>query len=108
MSIPQAKILPRGGFQSDEAAKAAAQSVAAVNAPEGTGEVVSGEITDGLPQAVGTPVREHDDEMRLVKVRSRVGIEPFRYGKKLYVIAKGKETLIPLCVRSHLEEKNLL
>ena len=71
-----------------------------------SGEAVLGEVVgDRAPST--TPV-EHDDEMRLVKVRSRVNIEPFKFGKKTYAVQKNKETLLPLCVRSHLEEKGIL
>lgn len=107
MSTPKAAVFPTRSYQSEDAAKKAAERAAGTDAVDPNAEAVLGDISASAVAAM-PEVRERDDEMRPVKVRSRVTIEPFRYGNRMYTIAKNKETVIPLCVRNHLEEKGLL
>lgn len=91
------------GFQSAAAAKAAVK-------PESTEDEdqtpVDAEVSR-VVQTAPSPV-EVADTMRMVEVRSRTYIPPFWYGKKQYSLQANKTHVIPLAVKRHLEEKNLL
>ncbi len=94
------------GFQSRDAMAAA---VKPHQAPHVEGEALSAEVADhnevpSFPAAK----EEQEQQSRMVKVRSREYIPPFFYGKKQYSLPAGKDVLLPLYVRRHLEEKGLL
>lgn len=90
------------GFQSDEALQAAKAKVF----------VEEEEVPkDKLESAVvaGPPVPRGGTGMdRMVRVRAREFIPPFRFGPQMYSLKKGKECLVPVAVKLHLEEKGLL
>jgi hypothetical protein len=100
---PPAGVGPHKGFQSEEA-------YAAANRPdeeeEDEDKQFDGEIT-GTSREVPKLKRAFDPEKK-VAVRSRTDIRPFTFGKKTYQIKANQTTLIPICVRAHLEEKGLL
>lgn len=98
---------PHKGFQSAAALKAEEDR----DRPSATGdEPVSGLVNDEeAPPPAEVAEVKRDDPMRLVQVRARQNIAPFIYGKgKMYALKANQNTMIPICVRNHLEEKGLL
>ena len=93
------------GFQSKEAAIAAAPRP---DDDDENDEPTTAEVSDHSVPHHRQVARPSEDLNRMVRVRSREYIAPFRYGPKTYSLPKGKDMLIPLCVKMHLEEKNLL
>jgi len=93
------------GFQSKEALEKAT-----AKPDEGDGEVLSGLIEESETEKADQEeiAAVQADQMKLVKVRSRTFIAPFRFGPKQYTLPANKEVLIPKCVKAHLEEKGLL
>jgi hypothetical protein len=95
------------GFQSHDAMAAAVKPKGAVHEDDGE-EPPLAEVSS-MEERTLQPVREEvDASARMVKVRSREYIAPFFYGKKQYSLPAGKDVLIPLAVKRHLEEKNQL
>jgi hypothetical protein len=88
-----------GGYQSKEALEASKQKMTEVTEEKEKPKsaLVAGELSE-----------DNTGLNRMVRVRSREYIPPFRYGPATYSLQKGKDCLIPLCVKQHLEEKNLL
>lgn len=98
---------PTRGFQSSEAREAA--TAAAKPLVEDAGELGSAECGDVMEAKAEQQAPDtREDPMRMVRVRSRAYVPPFRYGNKRYTLPAGKEVLVPLIVRRHLEEKGLL
>ena len=96
------------GFQSAEAMKQAVSRAHKVREEEG-GEPVLGEVADfSTRPSQATNPKAVEEDLELVKVRSREYIAPFFYGKKQYSLPAGKDILIPRAVKRHLEEKNKL
>jgi hypothetical protein len=95
---------PVPGFQSKEA-----RDVAHAKPEEEDPNAEPGLAEVEVPKAP-TPADKAEvaESMRMVKVRSRTFIPPFRYGPKMYTLPANKEVLIPLCVKRHLEEKQML
>lgn len=95
------------GFQSKEAMNQA--SVARQAPSEEGAEAQSAEVAD-LTDAAPRPISQEiiDEDLKMVKVRSREYIAPFTYGKKVYTLPAGKDVLVPRAVKRHLEEKNKL
>jgi len=106
-SVPRKMVKPditHKGFQSKEALEKAT----ARPAPD-DGEVLSGLIEEDPSKVDQEEIAAaQTEQMKLVKVRSRVYIAPFRYGPNQYTLPAGKDVLIPYCVKLHLEEKGLL
>ena len=105
---PQAKAGHRG-FQSKEAMQAAVKPRVGPSDEDSDAEPPTAEVADYTEQRKPQPARSvEEDPMRMVRVRSREFIPPFFYGKKQYSLPAGKDVLLPLAVKRHLEEKNLL
>jgi len=102
---PHAKAGHRG-FQSKEAMQAATQPVVSDEEPPEIPPLA--ECADLQEERRPPAQRMNEDPMRLVRVRSREYVPPFRYGPKMYTLPAGKDVLLPLAVKRHLEEKNLL
>ena len=101
---PQPNVKPgavanpaHGGFQSSEALAASQTRPLDLSGEE----PISGEVTPPTP----VEVERAEDPDRMVRVRSRQYIAPFRYGTKMYQVPANQPTLLPLGVKRHLEEK---
>lgn len=97
---------PQRGFQSPEA-QAAHEASVTQNVEDSGAEPASAEVGDDTPKGPA-PGDTREDPSRMVKVRSRTYVAPFRYGTKRYSLPAGKEVLVPLAVKRHLEEKGLV
>lgn len=90
------------GFQSNEAREVAM----AKNKGEEASDLppVNGLVDTAL---IGQRVGE-DPMKKMVKVRSNKFVAPFRFGGVSYTLPEKRETIIPLAVKKHLEEKGIL
>ena len=102
---------PLRGFQSPEALEGATK--ASSKAVEDDGEPHEALVADE-DDSPNVKLTEEEraataaEMSKMVKVRARTFIPPFRYGKKTYTLPAGKEVLIPKCVQLHLIEKDLI
>lgn len=96
------------GFQSREAARASVPRRVTYEEDDNpnppSAEVANYEETHRAPRRPAP----QEDPMRQVRVRSREYIPPFFYGKRQYSLPAGKDVVVPLAVKRHLEEKKLL
>lgn len=89
------------GFQSKEAREVTLAKPKAADDEEPKSAIVDGDLDDVMGSGAS-------GQMKPVKVRARSYIEPFRFGPNTYTLPAGKEVLVPLAVKQHLEEKGLL
>ena len=103
----EASKVSHRGFQSRDAMAAAVKPHQMAHEPENE-DPPSAEVADSSEDRPRPQRAEQEDPMKMVRVRSREYIAPFFYGKKQYSLPAGRDVLLPLCVKRHLEEKNQL
>jgi hypothetical protein len=101
--IPGASMHATCGYQSEDAAHAAAPKKEEIDT-----QVHSAVVADPNETRVLPAVDQSEDASRMVKVRTRQHIPLFRFGPQSYQLEPNKEYLVPLFVKRHLEEKGLL
>lgn len=93
------------GFQSSEAM---AKATASEDEADSDTEVKSGLVNDAdLPPDHVSAKTERDEQTKMVRVRVRQFVM-FKYGPNQYKLDANKETLVPMFIKRHLEEKGLL
>jgi hypothetical protein len=97
------------GFQSHKALEMAKSKGAEDDAEDG--EPIEGLVDAGEAARPPDPekvAKRAQDLNRMVRVRARAFIPPFRMGPRTYSLPANKEVIIPQYVKIHLEEKGLL
>jgi len=97
---------PKGSLQGFQSAEALAKATSPSAPDDVSTDSVSGVVEEASPD-MEAAAAERESLAKMVKVRCH-SFQQFRYGDKMYTIQPNKDTLVPQCVRLHMEEKGLI